>query len=79
MLCPEDQRISAGQAFQHPWFELCKRLDAEQDQAGAHQRDQNVARALANLRSFSSRNTVKQAALGYLIQHFLNMNDAVEL
>jgi len=38
-----------------------------------------VARALANLKSFSSKNTAKQAALGYLIQHFLNMNDAVEL
>ena len=38
-----------------------------------------MARALANLKSFSSKNLVKQAALGYLIQHFLNMNDAVEL
>ena len=31
------------------------------------------------MKSFSSKNKVKQAALGYLIQHFLNMNDAVEL
>lgn len=38
-----------------------------------------MARALANLKSFSSKNLVKQAALGYLIQHFLNVNDAVEL
>jgi len=38
-----------------------------------------VARALDNLRTFSSKNKTKQAALGYLIQHFLNMNDAMEL
>lgn len=80
ILCKEDIRISAAEAFQHPWFDHMRRLEEENDTTGAvHQRNQSVARALANLRSFSSKNTAKQAALGYLIQHFLNMNDAVEL
>ena len=79
ILCKEDERISASDAFQHPWFDLVRRMEEEHDSVAVHQRGQNVARALANLRSFSSKNTAKQAALGYLIQHFLNMNDAVEL
>lgn len=79
ILCKEDIRISAAEAFQHPWFDYTRRLEEEEDSMAVHQRGQNVARALANLRSFSSKNIAKQAALGYLIQHFLNMNDAVEL
>jgi len=79
ILCKEEDRISAAEAFQHPWFDLTARMEEETDSVAVHQRGQNVARALANLRSFSSKNTAKQAALGYLIQHFLNMNDAVEL
>ena len=79
MLCKEEHRLTAAEAFQHPWFELCRRMEEEEEPAAVHQREQNVARALANLKSFSSKNKVKQAALGYLIQHFLNMNDAVEL
>jgi len=79
ILCKESDRISAGEAFQHPWFELIRQMEQETDGAAVHARGQNVARALANLKSFSSKNVAKQAALGYLIQHFLNMNDAVEL
>lgn len=79
ILCKEDIRISAAEAFQHPWFEKVRRLEEELDSVKVNQRGQNVARALDNLRTFSSKNKTKQAALGYLIQHFLNMNDAMEL
>ena len=79
MLSKESVRPSAAQAFQHPWFEHVRQLEHTEEPAKIHQRSQNVARALANLRSFSSRNKLKQAALGYLIQHFLNVNDASEL
>ena len=79
ILCKESERLSAAEAFQHPWFERMRRLEEQTDTHNIHQRSQNVARALANLKSFSSKNKAKQAALGYLIQHFLNMNDAVEL
>ena len=79
MLCPENERISAAEAFQHPWFGFCRQIEEDNDDAELHQRNQNVARALANLKSFSSKNVVKQAALGYLIQHFMTMNDAMEL
>ena len=71
--------FSAADAFQHPWFELTRRMEEEGDAAAVHQRNQSVARALANLRSFNNKNLAKKAALGYLIQHFLNMNDAMEL
>ena len=79
ILCKEDIRISAAEAFQHPWFEKVRRLEEELDSVKVNQRVQNVARALDNLRTFLSKNKTKQAALGYPIQHFLNMNDAVEL
>lgn len=55
---------------------MIRQLEKDIDGGAAyHQREQNVARALANLKSFSSKNLAKQAALGYLIQHFLNVND----
>lgn len=79
ILCKEDERIDAAEAFQHPWFDNCRRIEQDMDSGAMHQRDQNVARALDNLRKFSSKNLAKQAALGYLIQHFLNMNDTMEL
>jgi len=59
MLCKEDVRLSAAEAFQHPWFEFTRQLEQQRDATAVHQRDQNVARALANLKSFSSKNKVK--------------------
>ena len=38
-----------------------------------------IHRALSNLRQFNSKNKVKQAALGFLIQHFMNMDDTAQL
>jgi len=38
-----------------------------------------VHKALNNLRSFSSKNKLKQAALGYLVQHFMNVSEVIEL
>ena len=33
ILCKEDDRISAADAFQHPWFELTRRMEEENDSA----------------------------------------------
>ena len=38
-----------------------------------------IHRALSNLRNFSSKHKVKQAALGYLVQHFMSMSEKAEL
>lgn len=62
MLTREEHRLSSQEAFHHPWFERCH-SDDEAD-TDTHQQ---VHRALDNLRTFSSKHKVKQAALGYLI------------
>ena len=36
ILCKEEDRISAGDAFQHPWFDLARRLEEENDSAALH-------------------------------------------
>jgi len=36
-------------------------------------------RALENFRSFNGKNKAKQAALGYLVQHFMNVSDVIQL
>lgn len=76
LLTREANRLSAQDAFHHPWFDMCKALE-DAGQAGAHA--PKVHRALANLRGFSSKHKVKQAALGYLVQHFMNISDTQEL
>lgn len=76
LLVRQGDRLSARKALQHPWFKLCKEI--EDQNPDAHRSDA-IYRALANLSTFSSKNKVKQAALGFLIQHFLQMNEAVEL
>lgn len=42
-------------------------------------KQQLIHKALFNLATFSTRNKLKQAALGYLIQHFMNVSDSEEL
>ena len=76
LLVRQKDRLSAQEALQHPWFKLCKEIEDQNPDEG---RGEAIYRALANLQSFSSKNKVKQAALGFLIQHFLQMNEAVEL
>ena len=36
MLCKEEHRLTAAEAFQHPWFELCRRMEEEEDGAAVH-------------------------------------------
>lgn len=73
LICREEERLSAAEAFQHPWFEKMRTQEANESHENEHSRQLNVARALANLRNFSAKDRAKQAALGYLIQHFMNM------
>lgn len=60
----------------HPWFKMCDSMTNRpydsKKQAAAH-------RALANMRAFSSKNKLKQSALGFLVKHFLSMGEAIEL
>jgi len=76
MLCREDKRLSAQEVFNHPWFEYCAAMETEEE---SHAKQQIVFRALSNLRNFSSKHKVKQAALGFLIQHFTNVSETYEL
>ena len=38
ILCKEEDRISAAEAFQHPWFDLARRMEEDNDGAAMHQR-----------------------------------------
>lgn len=42
-------------------------------------KQQLIHKALHNLSSFSTRNKLKQTALGFLIQHFMHMSDSEDL
>ena len=59
-----NQRISAAEAINHPWF-----AESETNNVGSS--TQAVQAALENFKRFNSGNQVKQAALGFMIQHFM--------
>jgi len=46
---------------------------------GDHKSKEKLHSALDNFRKFSSGNKVKQAALGFMIQHFMSQKEAQEL
>lgn len=62
-------RISAAQALNHPWFHEASNEDSKQANEKLHA-------ALDNFRKFSSGNKLKQAALGFMIQHFMTQREA---
>ena len=74
MLTTPDKRISAAQAFQHPWFERARKPETQDKTKAAI-----MHRALENFRSFNGKNKAKQATIGYLVQHFMNVNDVIQL
>ena len=78
LLTREENRLTAQEAFHHPWFELCKAIEEEGEEPD-RAKEQHIHRALSNLRNFSSKHKVKQAALGYLVQHFMSMSEKAEL
>lgn len=63
MLVRENKRLSAKEVLQHPWFEKYSKHEGKED---SH-KEQMIHKALHNLANFSTRNKLKQAALGYLI------------
>ena len=66
------QRISATQALNHEWF---REVMSHDTTAGK----EKIHAALDNFRKFNSGNKVKQAALGFMIQHFMSQKEAQEL
>lgn len=60
-----NQRLSALEALNHPWF-----AEAMAD-GGMGRSKEKIHAALDNFRKFNSGNRIKQAALGFMIQHFM--------
>ena len=60
-----EHRLSALEALNHPWF-----AESMQD-GGMGRAGEKIHAALDNFRKFNSGNRVKQAALGFMIQHFM--------
>ena len=58
MICPQEQRMTAREAFQHPWFELARQFDEGQMIEQQHD-SQLVKNALYNLKTFSNKSKVK--------------------
>jgi calcium-dependent protein kinase len=67
-----NKRLTAPQALAHPWFNEVMSQDAVKGKEKIHA-------ALDNFRKFNSGNRVKQAALGFMIQHFMSQKEAQEL
>ena len=67
-----DQRISAVDALSHEW--IIDSIGANHVKAKA-----KIHAALDNFRKFNSGNKIKQAALGFMIQHFMTQKEAQEL
>ena len=64
------ERMSAYEALNHQWF-------AESMMEGGDGRArEKIHAALDNFRKFNSGNKVKQAALGFMIQHFMTQKEA---
>lgn len=75
MLTREKTRLSAKEALQHPWFAKCEKMEGAESAEKQHL----IEKALYNLTQFSTRNKLKQHALGYLIQHFMQVSESEEL
>lgn len=76
MLCKEASRFSAKEVVQHPWFDVMVKSEGVEESKA---KQQLISRALFNLKHFSTKSKIKQSALGYLIQHFMNVSDTMEL
>ena len=63
-------RLGAMDCLNHPWF-----VEVMNDD-GMGQSNQKIHAALDNFRKFNSGNKVKQAALGFMIQHFMTQKEA---
>jgi calcium-dependent protein kinase len=57
------KRISANDALQHPWFKI---VNQDEDVT-----KKQVKNALSNLRNFHSGNKMRQATMGFIINHFM--------
>jgi len=79
MLTTADKRLTAQEAFNHPWFDKARSESAGDNPELAEKRKAIMHRALENFRSFNGKNKAKQAALGYLVQHFMNVSDVIQL
>jgi len=67
-----EQRVSAAEALNHPWFQQTMGQ-------GSVKGREKIHAALDNFRKFNSGNKIKQAALGFMIQHFMSQKEAQEL
>ena len=65
-------RISAVDALAHRWI-------SESLGSNAVKAKEKVHAALDNFRKFNSGNKLKQAAMGFMIQHFMSQREAQEL
>jgi serine/threonine protein kinase len=63
------KRISATEALSHPWFAQALKENDPKNKEKLHS-------ALDNFRKFNSGNKIKQAALGFMIQHFMTQKEA---
>lgn len=66
------KRCTAAEALQHPWFLQSLNESNPKNKEKLHS-------ALDNFRKFNSGNKIKQAALGFMIQHFMTQKEAQEL
>jgi hypothetical protein len=77
MLTTSDKRISAEQARTHPWFQKAKQMESGMSPEEHKVKNDVMHRALENFRTFNGKNKAKQAALGFLVQHFMNVSDVI--
>lgn len=64
------QRISAAEALNHPWFQEAMGPGATETSK------EKIHAALDNFKRFNSGNSIKQAALGFMIQHFMTQKES---
>lgn len=64
-----NQRISAQDALNHRWI-------TEFSATSNTKAKQKIHTALDNFRKFNSGNKLKQAAMGFMIQHFMTQREA---
>lgn len=65
-----EDRISAQQALDHPWFALIFEKDFE---------NRKLSSALKDLKSFKADQKMQQAALGYIVTHLATKEDTKDL
>ena len=65
-----DKRITAAEAYNHPWLETCARVEIDRNQA---------LEVLENIKGFHAKSKLQKAAMLFIVTHLMSKEEKDEL